>query len=64
MAADVGHVLNDLDLLVVPSHQEGMARIVLEAFSAGVPVVAFPAGGIPEAVIGWSDRISDASVHG
>ncbi len=28
-----------------------MGRIVLEAFSAGVPVVAFPAGGIPEAVI-------------
>ena len=48
---DVGYVLHDLDLLVVPSHQEGMSRIVLEAFSAGVPVVAFPAGGIPEAVI-------------
>jgi glycosyltransferase involved in cell wall biosynthesis len=28
-----------------------MGRIVLEAFSAGVPVVAFPVGGIPEAVI-------------
>jgi glycosyltransferase involved in cell wall biosynthesis len=48
---DVGRVLHDLDLLIVPSHQEGMSRIVLEAFSAGVPVVAFPAGGIPEAVI-------------
>ena len=48
---DVGRVLHELDLLVVPSHQEGMARIVLEAFSAGVPVVAFPAGGIPEAVM-------------
>jgi glycosyltransferase involved in cell wall biosynthesis len=48
---DVSRVLHDLDLLAVPSHQEGMGRIVLEAFSAGVPVVAFPAGGIPEAVI-------------
>jgi glycosyltransferase involved in cell wall biosynthesis len=48
---NVGRVLHDLDLLVVPSHQEGMSRIVLEAFSAGVPVLAFPAGGIPEAVI-------------
>lgn len=48
---DVRQILNDLDLLVVPSHQEGMGRIVLEAFSAGVPVVAFPAGGTPEAVI-------------
>lgn len=48
---DVGRVLSELDLLVVPSLEEGMGRIVLEAFSAGVPVVAFPAGGIPEAVI-------------
>jgi glycosyltransferase involved in cell wall biosynthesis len=48
---DVSRVLNELDLLVVPSHKEGMGRIVLEAFSAGVPVLAFPAGGIPEAVI-------------
>ena len=48
---DVRHVLSELNLLVVPSHLEGMGRIVLEAFSAGVPVVAFPAGGIPEAVI-------------
>jgi glycosyltransferase involved in cell wall biosynthesis len=48
---DVSRVLHDLDLLAVPSHQEGMGRIVLEAFSAGAPVVAFPVGGIPEAVI-------------
>jgi glycosyltransferase involved in cell wall biosynthesis len=48
---DVREVLNELDLLVVPSHEEGMGRIVLEAFSAGVPVVAFPAGGTPEAVV-------------
>jgi glycosyltransferase involved in cell wall biosynthesis len=48
---DVSRVLHTLDLLVVPSSEEGMGRIVLEAFSAGVPVIAFPAGGIPEAVI-------------
>jgi glycosyltransferase involved in cell wall biosynthesis len=48
---DVRQILNELNLLVVPSQREGMGRIVLEAFSAGVPVVAFPAGGIPEAVI-------------
>ncbi len=48
---DVRQVLDDLDLLVVPSREEGMGRVVLEAFSAGVPVVAFPAGGTPEAVI-------------
>ena len=48
---DVGPVLRDLDLLVVPSKREGMGRIIVEAFSAGVPVVAFPAGGIPEVIV-------------
>lgn len=48
---DVSRVLHDLDLLVVPSKREGMARIIVEAFSAGVPVVAFPAGGIPEVIV-------------
>jgi glycosyltransferase involved in cell wall biosynthesis len=48
---DMSAMFRDLDLFVVPSHQEGMARVILEAFSAGVPVVAFPAGGIPEAAI-------------
>jgi len=47
---DVGPVLAELDLLVIPSKTEAMPRVMLEAFSAGVPVVAFPVGGIPEAI--------------
>ena len=47
---DVAPVLAQLDMLVVPSGQEGMPRIILEAFSAGLPVVAFPVCGIPEAI--------------
>ena len=47
---DVACVFGGLDLLAVPSKEEGMPRVVVEAFSAGVPVVAFPAGGIPEVV--------------
>ncbi|HLH00016.1 MAG TPA: glycosyltransferase family 4 protein [Bryobacteraceae bacterium] len=47
---DIGPVLSDLDLLAVPSQQEGMGRVVVEAYSAGVPVVAFATGGIPEIV--------------
>jgi glycosyltransferase involved in cell wall biosynthesis len=48
--ADVGAVMRDLDILVIASKQEGMPRVMLEAFSAGLPVVAFPVGGIPEAI--------------
>ena len=40
-----------LDLLVVPSTPaDSTPRVIIEAFSAGVPVVAFAAGGIPEIV--------------
>jgi glycosyltransferase involved in cell wall biosynthesis len=47
---DIATVLAELDLLVVPSKDEGMPRVVLEGFSAGVPVIAFASGGIPEVV--------------
>jgi glycosyltransferase involved in cell wall biosynthesis len=47
---DVSAVLAELDLLVIASKEEGMPRVLLEAFSAGVPVVAFPVGGIPEVI--------------
>jgi glycosyltransferase involved in cell wall biosynthesis len=46
---DMVNVYSDLDLLVVPSSTaEATTRVIPEAFSARVPVVAFPAGGIPE----------------
>jgi glycosyltransferase involved in cell wall biosynthesis len=48
---NVGRVLAGLDLLVVPSTvPEAAPRVILEAFSAGVPVLASPAGGIPELI--------------
>jgi glycosyltransferase involved in cell wall biosynthesis len=48
---DVPSVLSTLDLLVVPSPSiDAAPRIILEAFAAGVPVVAFPSGGIPEII--------------
>lgn len=48
---DICDVLSALDLLVVPSAEvEATTRVILEAFSAGVPVVAFRSGGIPEIV--------------
>lgn len=42
-------VLARLDLLVVPSLREpGAPRVILEAYAARIPVVAFVSGGIPE----------------
>jgi glycosyltransferase involved in cell wall biosynthesis len=44
-------VLATLDLLVVPSAaSDATPRVILEAFAAGVPVVAFASGGVPEIV--------------
>ena len=50
-ATDVYDALADLDLLLVPSAaHEATTRVILEAFAAGVPVIAFRSGGIPEVV--------------
>jgi glycosyltransferase involved in cell wall biosynthesis len=50
---DIASVLAGLDLLVMPSKDEGTPLVLLEAFSAGLPVIAYPAGGIGEVI---SDR--------
>jgi glycosyltransferase involved in cell wall biosynthesis len=48
---DSGSVLSGLDLLVVPSTaHEATTRVILEAYAAGVPVVASRAGGIAEII--------------
>lgn len=48
---DISQIFANLDLLVVPSTPlEATTRVILEAYSAGVPVAAFACGGIPEVV--------------
>lgn len=48
---DVHSRICELDLLLVPSTgHEATTRVILEAFAAGVPVIAFASGGIPEVV--------------
>jgi glycosyltransferase involved in cell wall biosynthesis len=47
---DLREFLGRVDLLVHPASREGLGVSLLEAQAAGVPVVAFAAGGVPEAV--------------
>lgn len=47
---DIVEVMKSLDVFLITSVTEGLGTIVLEAFAAGVPVVATRAGGIPEMV--------------
>ena len=48
---DVYTALAGVDLLLVPSRPiEATTRVILEAYAAGTPVIAFHSGGIPEIV--------------
>jgi glycosyltransferase involved in cell wall biosynthesis len=49
--ADIHAALSKIDLLLVPSApHDATPRVILEAFAAGVPVIAFRSGGIPELI--------------
>lgn len=47
---DIDRYMLHWDLAVLPSFTEGLPNVVLEAYAAGVPVVATAVGGTPEAV--------------
>lgn len=48
---NVYHAMAELDLLLVPSAgHEATTRVILEAFAAGLPVIAYGSGGIPEVI--------------
>lgn len=45
---DVSKLLNEIDLLVHPAHQEPLGRVLLEASAAGCPIIATDVGGTAE----------------
>lgn len=46
--ADLAEEYKNADIFVLPSHWEGVPMVILEAMSAGLPVVATRVGGIPD----------------
>jgi glycosyltransferase involved in cell wall biosynthesis len=52
---EISHILNEIDIFVLPSLFEAFPRSLIEAMGAGKPVVATDVGGCREAV---EDRVS------
>lgn len=46
----IGSVLKNVDLLIVPSHSEGLGMVILEGYQYQVPSIAHATGGIPEII--------------
>ena len=59
---DPSVVLAAIDVLAISSDREGMSNVMLEALSAGVPVVSTPVSGARDALEGEPDRAAPGIV--
>lgn len=53
---EIPKILEEIDVLVVPSRNEGLGMVILEANAMGIPAVGTNIGGIPEA-IGYKENL-------
>ena len=47
---DMENIYNAVDLFVIPSLEENLPNMIMEAMACGVPCVGFNVGGIPEMI--------------
>jgi glycosyltransferase involved in cell wall biosynthesis len=56
-------IMKQVDLLLHLSRQEGFGLVLLDAITAGIPIVASNVGGIPEVLKNTSYKVFDVSSH-
>lgn len=63
--SDLWEVFDRNDVLVVPSHTEGLPRVIGEGMSRGLPIVATEVGGIPELIMDGNNGllVEPGNVH-